>query len=105
MNINVTARHMTLTPAMHEYAVHKITRALEGISRVDHVHVILSVEKHRQQAEAVLRVMHHTVEARDEQADLYAAMDGMTDKLVRQLETLRDKLTAHKGPGRAGDMG
>ena len=29
MNINVTARHMTLTPAMHEYAVHKITRALK----------------------------------------------------------------------------
>ena len=105
MNINVTARHMTLTPAMHEYAVSKVTRALDGLTRVDHVHVILSVEKHRQQAEAVLRVLHHTVEARDEQTDLYAAIDGMTDKLVRQLDTLREKVSTHKGPGRPGAPG
>lgn len=97
MQINVTARHMELTPALRDYAQAKVMRALDGLTRVDHVHVILSVEKHRQQAEAVLQVLHHSVEARDEQDDLYAAIDGMTDKLVRQLDRLREKVTRHKG--------
>ena len=102
MQINVTARHMELTPALRDYAQTKVMRALDGLTRVDHVHVILSVEKHRQQAEAVLRVLHHSVEARDEQDDLYAAIDGMTDKLVRQLDRLREKVSQHKGPSAAG---
>lgn len=102
MQIDVTARHMELTPALRDYAQARITRALDGLTRVDHVHVILSVEKHRQQAEAVLRVLHHSVEARDEQADLYAAIDGMTDKLVRQLDKLREKVTQHKGAAATG---
>lgn len=102
MQILVTARHMDLTPAMREYAVGKVTRALDGVSRVDHVQVILAVEKHRHKAEAVLRVWHHTLEAHDEKDDLYAAVDGMVDKLARQWDKLRQKVTAHPGPGHAG---
>lgn len=98
MNIEVTARHMDLTPAIRAYATDKVARALDGVSRLNHVHVIVSVEKHRQQAEVTLQVMHHAIEAKDEQADLYAAIDGMTDKLARQVEKLRDKVTNHKGP-------
>ena len=105
MQINVTARHMTLTPAMRAHVEDKVGRALEGITRVDHVHVILAVEKHRLQAEAVLQVLHHTVEAKDEKDDLYAAIDGMADKLFRQVEKLREKVTNHKGPGHAGAAG
>lgn len=101
MQINVTARHMDLTPAMRERAVAKVTAALDGVPRVTNVHVILAVEKHRQQAEVVLQVLHHTIEAKDEKDDLYAAIDGMADKLVRQVEKLRDKGTDHKKPGHA----
>ncbi len=99
MNIEVTARHMELTPAIRAYAVDKVSRALDGVERINHVHVIVSVEKHRQQAEVTLQVMHHALEAKDEQADLYAAIDGMADKLGRQVEKLREKVTNHKGPG------
>lgn len=102
MNVDVTARHMELTPAIREYAQEKVGRALDGLLRINHVHVILSVEKHRQQAEVVLQVLHHTVEAKDEQENLYAAIDGMADKLVRQVEKLREKVTDHKGPGHSG---
>ncbi len=102
MQILVTARHMDLTPAMRDYAVDKVTRAVDGLTRIDHVQVLLSVEKHRHKAEAVLRVMHHTLEAHDEKDDLYAALDGMVDKLVRQLDKLHQKVTDHQGPGHAG---
>ena len=99
MRVDVTARHMELTPAIRDHATSKVMRALDGVARIDHAHVIVSVEKHRQQAEVVVQVMHHSLEARDEREDLYAALDGMAEKLSRQVEKLRERVTDHKGPG------
>ncbi len=97
MQINVTARHMDLTPALRAYAESKVVHALADVPRPGTAHIILAVEKHRQRAEVVVHALHHDVEAHDEQDDLYAAIDGMVDKLVRQLERLHTKVTNHKG--------
>lgn len=99
MNIQTTARHFDLTPAIRRHAEGKLTRVLDSIPRISNAHIILDVEKNQYRAEVVVHVLHHTVEAEAEAGDLYAAMDLVMDKLSRQVEKLRERMTDHKPQG------
>jgi putative sigma-54 modulation protein len=69
---------------------------LERIARhFDHVidaHVILTVDKLRQKAEATLHVRGKDLHCESEELDLYAAIDLLADKLDRQVLRYKDKL-------------
>ena len=78
-------------------------RADPGI-RVDneHVinaHVILSVEKLSQKAEATLHINGANVFADSVHEDMYAAIDGLIDKLDRQVLKHKEKKINHRGNG------
>jgi putative sigma-54 modulation protein len=60
--------------------------------------VVLSLEKHRHQAEITLNTNGITVNARDVTEDMYAAIDLAVDKLERQVKKHKEKLKDHK-PG------
>jgi putative sigma-54 modulation protein len=57
--------------------------------------VILNVEKIRQKAEAKLNVNGGEVFATNEHEDMYAAIDGLIDKLDRQVIKHKEKLQRH----------
>ena len=104
MQINVTGRHREITEAIRGYCVGKLEHALADVPRLTHVHVVLAVEKHRQQAEIVLQALHHTMEARAESDDLYASIDAAVEKVRRQVDKQRDRIADHKGQVRP-DLG
>ena len=95
MNLNITGRHVEVTPAIREYVTSKLDRVIRHFDNVTSVGVILSVEKLKQKAEVSLHVRGKDIFVESEDADLYAAIDAMTDKLDRQVQKYKQKLTDH----------
>lgn len=95
MQINITGQHMDLTSSLRSYVENKFERLERHFEHITNIHVILSVEKERQKAEATLHVNRGNLFAESEQENMYAAIDGLVDKLDRQLKKHKEKLSNH----------
>jgi len=95
MQIDVTGRHVDITDSLRSYVENKFQKLERHFEHINNTHVILSVEKNRQKAEATVHVNRGDLFADDEQEDMYAAIDGLIDKLDRQLKKHKEKLTDH----------
>ncbi|MEI6085510.1 MAG: ribosome-associated translation inhibitor RaiA [Verrucomicrobiota bacterium] len=101
MDITVTGRHLTITPAIEEYARKRVSGIHIDFPRILNAHFILEVDKFRQVAEIVLHCGNHiTIEARDVHEDLYAAIDRAVDKAERQIRKYKTRIQDHR-PRRA----
>ena len=99
MPIEVTARHMHATDDLQAYAKSKAEEILEDFPIIEHIHVILDIEKHgnRHIAEVVLQVRRHgKMEAAESSDNLRASVDMAFDKAEKQVRKLRDKVQDHK---------
>ena len=95
MNLNITGRHVEVTPAIRDYVTTKLDRVIRHFDNVTSVSVILSVEKLKQKAEVTLHVRGKDIFVESEDADMYAAIDSMTDKLDRQVQKYKQKMQDH----------
>lgn len=95
MQISVTGHHIDITEALHRYVSSKFERLERYFDRVTNVHVILSVEKLNQKAEATMHISGAKVFADAVHEDMYAAIDGLVDKLDRQIKRHKEKVTDH----------
>ncbi|NJD69379.1 MAG: ribosome-associated translation inhibitor RaiA, partial [candidate division NC10 bacterium] len=100
MQMTLTTRNIEMTDALRRYAEEKIARLQKFVNQITSVHVILSVEKHRQIAEVTLHVREHTIRGEESSSDLYSAIDLVADKLERQILRYKDKIVEHSGRGR-----
>jgi putative sigma-54 modulation protein len=96
MQINLTGHHVEITDALRQYVTSKIERLERHFDYVTNVHVVLSVEKLQQKAEATLHMSGADVFADSIQEDMYAAIDGLVDKLDRQVKKHKEKLKDHR---------
>ena len=97
MAVEVTARHMSLRGTLQEYAKSKADGLCEQFPRVEHVHVILDVQKRVQFAEVVVQAKNHIRAEASEQSDnMQASLDAAFDKIEKQLRRLRDRVQDHK---------
>ncbi len=96
MNLTVTGHHVDITSSMRNYVNEKMERLQRRSDRVFGVHVILSVEKLRQKAEATIEVAGKKLYADTTEPDMYAAIDLLTDKLDRQLVRHKEKLHTNR---------
>jgi putative sigma-54 modulation protein len=97
MAIEITARHMKATPELQEYTRGKSEALMQEFSRVEHVHVILDVQKHLFSAEVVVQAKNHIhVESIEATENARASVDGAFEKTERQLRKLRDKVQEHR---------
>ncbi len=94
MNLNVSGHHLDVTPAIRTYVSGKLDRVTRHFDHVIDAHVILSVEKLLQKAEVTLHVRGKDIHAECIDADLYAAIDLLVDKLDRQVIKYKDKANA-----------
>ena len=95
MNLKITGHHVEVTPALHDYVTGKLDRVIRHFDHVTSVLVILSVEKLKQKAEVTLHVKGKDIFAECEDADLYAAIDAVADKLDRQVVKHKEKHSNH----------
>ena len=100
MQINLTGHHLAITDSLKDYVEGKFRRLERHFENITRIHVILTVEKERHKAEATLHVNRGNLFADAERQDMYAAIDGLIDKLDRQLKKHKEKLTDHhRGEG------
>ncbi|MDV2857981.1 MULTISPECIES: ribosome hibernation promoting factor [Oceanimonas] len=92
MQINLTGHHVEITDALRDYVNSKFTRLERHFDHITNVHVILNVEKMQQIAEAKLHVSGGELFANAQHENMYAAIDGLIDKLDRQIIKHKEKL-------------
>lgn len=95
MQINITGHHVDLTESLQNYVESKFEKLERHFDNVTNVHVILSVEKLRQKAEATIHISGADLYADSEEEDMYTAIDLLVDKLDRQVKKHKEKLTDH----------
>ena len=95
MQINVTGHHVELTDALRTIINEKFERLERHFDNVIDVHVVLTVEKLQQKAEATILVSGNRIHAEASNTDMYAAIDAMIDKLDRQVVKHKEKLKDH----------
>lgn len=91
MQLNISGHHVELTPALKDYVNTKFEKLERHFDHITNCQVILQVEKLRQMAEATLHVSGGEIHAKAENEDMYAAIDGLVDKLDRQILKYKEK--------------
>jgi putative sigma-54 modulation protein len=96
MQVSVTGHHVDVTDSLRNYVEEKISKLKRHFDNVTDVHVILTVEKLEQKAEATVQISGAKLYADDVQEDMYQAIDNMVDKLDRQIIKHKEKITNHR---------
>ena len=105
MNLQLTGHQVDITPSIREYVVSKLERINRHFDQVIDVNVILSVQKLDQTIEATVHLSGKDIHVACHDADMYAAIDGLVDKLDRQIIKHKDKFEEGRrggAPKRAG---
>lgn len=95
MQLNITGQNVEITEAMREFVTSKFAKLEHYFDRINQVYIVLKVEKVTQSTDATLHINGGEIHASAEGQDIYAAIDGLIDKLARQLTRHKDKSKQH----------
>jgi putative sigma-54 modulation protein len=95
MNLKVSGHHLAITPAIHDYLQDKLAKVARHFEQVMDVDIILSVDKLDQKAEAKVHLSGKDLFCESIDADMYAAIDSLADKLDRAVLKHKEKLVDH----------
>jgi putative sigma-54 modulation protein len=85
MNLHLTGHHVEITPSIRDYVVTKLERINRHFDHVIDVNVVMTVEKLDQKIEANVHLSGKDIHVQCNDGDMYAAIDGLIDKLDRQI--------------------
>ena len=99
MQIVVTGRHMSVTDSMKQHAEEKAQKLIRFYGRVQQIRAILDFDGGMPTAELIVDVEHaEDFIAREQNADMYAAIDTACDRVERQLRKHKERIDQkHKG--------
>ena len=98
MQLSISGHHVDVTDALKSYVEEKLQKLERHYDHITNAHVILTVEKIQQRAEATLHISGAELFADANCDDMYAAIDKLTDKLDRQILKHKEKLQdLHQG--------
>ncbi len=100
MQLSISGLHMDVTDALKSYVTGKLGKLERHYDHITNVHVVLSVKKLRQRAEATLHISGAELFADADCEDLYSAIDKLADKLDRQLIKHKEKVIDRHQRGR-----
>ncbi len=95
MQVILTGHHIDITDSLRDYVNSKMEKLERHFDSVTDIHVVLTVEKLRHKAEATVHVTGNNIFADQTEEDMYAAIDGLVDKLDRQVKKHKEKLKDH----------
>jgi putative sigma-54 modulation protein len=96
MQLHVKGKNLEVTDSMRAYVERKLHKLDRRVHELTEVEIELTEERNpsiadSQVAEATVHLKGHTLRAREAASDMKAAVDELTDKLVRQVKDLHDK--------------
>jgi putative sigma-54 modulation protein len=101
MNLHLTGHHLEITPAIRDYVSSKLQRITHHFDHVIDVNVILSIEKLQRKIEASVHVRGKDIFCESANVDMYAAIDGLADKLDRTIIKHKEKSLKQRHDGAA----
>jgi putative sigma-54 modulation protein len=104
MQIEVTGQNVDITQALRAYVVEKCDRLTRHFDNLISAHFVLRLEKLEHTAEGTVMVAGRTnpIHADAMAEDMYAAIDGLIDKLDRQVRRHKNKVTDHHRAAQTG---
>lgn len=98
MRIDVTGRHLEVTPAIEEYADQRAAKLPRYYDGVQQIRVVIERQPHDSfMVELMVDVeKHDTFVATVRGEDLYKCIDESVDKMTRQLRDFKEKLKNSK---------
>jgi putative sigma-54 modulation protein len=97
MQISVTFRQIEPSEALKNYVTDRLKKFKRYLDGPVEAHVVLGLEKFRHLADVTIDSNGRIIKGREENADMYAAIDLVMDKIDMQLKRVRDKLREVKG--------
>lgn len=95
MQMNLTGHHVDVTSSLREYVDTKFAKLERHFDHINNVHVVLTVEKLNQKAEATVHMNGTEIFASSTNTDMYASIDTLVDKLDRQVLKYKGKISQH----------
>jgi len=95
MQVNITFRGFDPSDALKSYAKEKVERANKYLDRAGEAHIVLSLERHLQNADITIHSGSFVLRGREKTEDMYASLDLAMDKIERQLRRYKEKLKHH----------
>jgi putative sigma-54 modulation protein len=97
MKTEVIGRNMEITPAIRQYAESKFEKLLRHFDRIQEITLTVVKDNHHHKGRfsVELRVdveKHEDFISSEKNVDLYAAIDRVVDKGVRQLTDFKERL-------------
>jgi putative sigma-54 modulation protein len=96
MKIDITGRHIELTPALRDFTEEKLSKLERLLLGPIEAHVVLSITKHRHVAEIQVKSHSAVLSGTEETDDLYVSIGEVVDKLERQALKHKEKIRDHK---------
>ena len=91
MNLHLTGHHVEITPSIRDYVTQKLERIERHFDHVIDVNVVMTVEKLDQRIEANVHLSGKDIHVESHDGDMYAAIDGLIDKLDRQVLKYKER--------------
>jgi len=104
MQVSLSGHHVEITESLRNYVNEKVEKLDRHFDHALDIHIVLTVEKLRHKAEATLHVSGSNLHADDVQEGMYAAIDGLVDKLDRQGKKHKEKMKSHRHKGAAAEL-
>lgn len=92
MQINITGHHVEVTPPIRSFAEEKLNKLKRHYDRIISIDMTFEIEKLQQIAKATIFAPGAKFHADAKSDDLYAAIDGLVDKLDRQIRNHKEKM-------------
>jgi putative sigma-54 modulation protein len=96
MQLDITGHQIDLTDALQNHVREKMRKLERHSDEIAHMHVVLNIEKHVHQAEAIAHIPGAELFANVDAQDMYAAIDSLADKMDRQLLKHKEKNVARQ---------
>lgn len=102
MQISVTFRQLEPSEALKNYVTERLKKFKRYLEGPQEAHVVLGLEKFRHLADVTINSNGRIIKGREENSDMYAAIDLVMDKIDQQLRKHRDKSRDKGERGRPG---
>ena len=99
MRIETHGHQLEVTPALRDYVETKLSRLGRHFEHPLAVRTQLSINKPDHCAEATVNISGRTLHADANGQDMYAAIDGLVDKLDRKIIRHKEKIADHRQNG------
>ena len=97
MIINITHRSEKVSPAVKEKIEGWLNHSQDRYDIINNAQVTIDTLERGDEIEATLHTNGKEIYAKTQAANLFAAIDSLTDKIDRQLAKAKDKMTSKKG--------